>query len=212
MINFLRTILHPERYHGHGKEPPLFEGWYCKLVDPAEQHPYAIIPGIFLSHDPARHHAFVQVLDGVMGRATYHTYPADEFWAAEDDFELRIGPNHFAAGHIALQIDDAERTVAGELRFVGLKPWPVSLSSPGIMGWCAWMPFMECYRGVVSLDHKLEGALTIDGEQVDFTGECAGGRGAGCLTGQRTVREGSGTSGEAIYPRHQPGRSLLPRG
>ena len=33
MFNFLRTTLHPERYHGHGKKPPFFEGWYYKLID-----------------------------------------------------------------------------------------------------------------------------------------------------------------------------------
>ena len=29
---------------------------------------------------------------------------------------------------------------------------------------------MECYHGVLSLDHGLRGALTVDGERVDFSG------------------------------------------
>ncbi len=32
------------------------------------------------------------------------------------------------------------------------------------------MPFMECYHGVVSLDHRLKGQLTINNETIDFTG------------------------------------------
>jgi hypothetical protein len=56
------------------------------------------------------------------------------------------------------------------LKFISPKSWPVTLISPGIMGWYAWMPFMECYHGVVSLDHVIEGALDIDGRTIDFTG------------------------------------------
>ena len=36
--------MHPEWYHGHDRKPPLFEGWYFKLVDPSGEHRYAIIP------------------------------------------------------------------------------------------------------------------------------------------------------------------------
>jgi len=38
------------------------------------------------------------------------------------------------------------------------------------MGWYAWMPFMECYHGVVSLDHGIEGRLTVNGQTIDFGG------------------------------------------
>jgi hypothetical protein len=36
------------------------------------------------------------------------------------------------------------------------------------MGWYAWVPWMECYHGVLSLDHEISGALTIDGQPMDF--------------------------------------------
>ena len=170
MIQFLRTILHPDRYHGHGKEPPFFEGWYYKLVDAAEGRRYAIIPGVFLSHDPERQHAFVQVLDGRSGQSAYHRYPADVFWAAKDRFEIGIGPNRFTACEIALDLEGPGLPVRGQLRFEGLNPWPVRLTSPGIMGWYAWMPFMETYHGVVSLDHGIEGSLIIANEEIDFSG------------------------------------------
>jgi hypothetical protein len=170
MIRFLRSILHPAAYHGHGKKPPFFEGWYYKLVDATGAYRYAIIPGIFLSDDPDRHHAFVQVLDGATGQTTYHRYPASAFRAAEGQLDLRIGPNRFTAQHLSLAIDAPDRAVGGELRFEGLTPWPVTLPSPGIMGWYAWMPFMETYHGVVSLDHTIDGALRVDGRTVDLSG------------------------------------------
>jgi tocopherol cyclase len=170
MIGALRTILNPSAYHGHGKRPPFFEGWYFKLVDRDEQRRFAVIPGIFLSDDPARHHAFVQVLDGQTGHSTYHRYPAEAFWAASGTFEVRIGPNRFAADQLTLDLQSPQMTVRGELRFRRLVPWPATLMSPGIMGWYAWVPFMECYHGIVSLDHGIEGRLAINGETVDFGG------------------------------------------
>lgn len=167
---YVDAVLHPERYHGHGKRGPFFEGWYYKMIDAREQSRYAIIPGIFLGLESSTDHAFVQVLDGLTGRATYHPYPVEAFVASEDALDVRIGPNRFMQHCIALDIDDSERRVQGELHFDGGVPWPVTLTSPGIMGWFGWLTFMECYHGVVSLDHALRGQLTIDGERVDFNG------------------------------------------
>jgi hypothetical protein len=170
MIGFLRTTLNPACYHGHNRRPPFFEGWYYKLVDASEQHRYAVIPGIFLSDEPDQHHAFVQVMDGLTGGVSYHRYPPEEFWAAEGELDLRIGPNSFGEDRLSLDIQSPELMLRGELRFRGMVPWPVTLSSPGIMGWYAWVPSMECYHGVVSLDHQIEGELVIHGRRVGFSG------------------------------------------
>jgi len=169
MIRSLRAILHPSFYHGHGKRPPFFEGWYYKLVDATEQARCAVIPGIFLSEDPAEHHAFVQILNGRTGQVSYHRYQPEEFWASDRAFDLRIGPNRFTSEHLSLDIHTPELTARGELRFSDLAPWPVTLISPGIMGWYAWVPFMECYHGVVSLDHGIQGKLTVNDQTIDFT-------------------------------------------
>jgi tocopherol cyclase len=166
MRRWLQTRLHPAWYQGYRARPPYFEGWYFKLIDPTEQHRYAVIPGIFLGQDGS--HAFVQVLDGVTGETTYHEYPADAFQAAEDRFDVRVGPNRFTPEQIELQIASAERTVTGALRFAGPTPWPVTLLSPGVMGWYAWVPWMECYHGVLSFDHEIRGGLTVDGQAIDF--------------------------------------------
>ncbi len=175
----LRSIWRPAVYHGHAKAAPYFEGWYYKLVDATTQHRYAIIPGIFKHADPAETHAFVQVLDGVTGTSAYHRYPAGQFAAARDVFDVRVGPNRFALDRIALDIDAARDgtqatgtlgTLGGELRFDGVQGWPVRALSPGIMGWYGLVPFMECYHGVLGFDHAIQGALRIGGAAVDFGG------------------------------------------
>ena len=60
--------------------------------------------------------------------------------------------------------------MVGRLRFNGVAPWPVTLRSPGIMDWYAFVPFMECYHGVLSFDHEIRGLLAVDGQAVDFHG------------------------------------------
>ncbi len=170
MMRFVANTLHPERYQGARRGYPYFEGWYYKLVDASEQHRLAVIPGIYKGLTPATTHAFVQVMDGMSGRVDYFRYPAEAFHAAPNDFDLRIGPNRFRVDRIDLHLEGPERTVKGSLRFNGTHPWPVSLRSPGVMGWYAWMPFMECYHGILSLDHAIAGALEVAGTPIDFTG------------------------------------------
>ena len=171
MRGFLRRTLHPERYHGHGRvRGPFFEGWYYKLVDARGEARFAIIPGIFLGDQRETDEAFVQVLDGQTGAARYFAYEVDAFQAAADRFDVRVGRSRFRHDRIELDLEDAEGSVRGELRLGPARPWPVTLSSPGIMGWYAWVPRMECYHGVLSFDHEVQGTLHVDGEPHGFDG------------------------------------------
>ncbi len=163
---FIRTTLQPAMFHGHRRNPPFFEGWYYKLVDASEDQRFAIIPGVFLGEDA---HAFVQVLNGNTAQSTYHRFPISDFWASKDKFEIRIADNFFSQKQIELQINDELGQVTGNLEFEGITPWPVSWASPGIMGWFAWIPKMECYHGVLSFDHPIRGGLQINSKSIDFT-------------------------------------------
>lgn len=165
----LVNIWRPEVYHGFDRRPPFFEGWYFKMVDATEQHRYAVIPGVFIGQDAATSHSFVQTLDGVTGNSTYHRYPFEAFIPARDKLDIRVGPNRFRLDWIRLDIRSPERTMQGELHFAGGHPWPVTLTSPGIMGWYAFVPAMECYHGVLSFDHTISGQLVVDGKTLDLT-------------------------------------------
>lgn len=176
MLSAIRATLNPAGYHGprEGYRPalPFFEGWYFKLVDAREATRLAVIPGVFHAQDPAESHAFVQVLDGATGQATYHRYPIGDFQATRTGFDIQVGPNRFGQTGLTLDIADAHQTLRGELCFrdPAPAPWPVTLLSPGIMGWYAWAPFMECYHGVVSFNHGLDGELTLGGQRRYFSG------------------------------------------
>lgn len=169
----LRAVWRPAMYHGHGLTRDFFEGWYFKFADAAERDVWAVIPGVFLASSgiPGEEsHAFVQTLNGRTGESHYHRYALREFHASEEAFDLRIGPNRFRIDSIRLEIERPEQTVSGELTFRGISPWPVTLVSPGIMGWFAYVPFMECYHGVLSLDHTVSGRLRIGNRETDFSG------------------------------------------
>jgi hypothetical protein len=49
-----------------------------------------------------------------------------------------------------------------------LDGWPVKATSPGAMGPYAFVPFMECYHGVVSFGHGLTGQVSFNGTEVDL--------------------------------------------
>lgn len=166
----IRSTLCPACYHGEGQKAPYFEGWYFKMIDASGGQRYAVIPGITLSPGGPGPHSFVQVFDGVRGRAAYHRYPLDAFQAARRRFDVRVGPNRFSIDGIELDIPDGEIPIRGRVQHLGPAPWPVTLSSPGIMGWYAWVPRMECYHGVVSLDHGLAGSLEVEGRTVELDG------------------------------------------
>jgi tocopherol cyclase len=161
----LHGTITPGMYHGFNKKPPFFEGWYYKMVSADEKHKIAVIPGVILGQDA---HSFVQVLDGVDGKTSYHEFPLEVFRADHSRFALEVGENRFDARRLSLAIDGPEGQLAGEIQLGPLNPWPVKLFSPGVMGWYAWVPQMECYHGVLSFDHSLQGSLTYNGKQMDF--------------------------------------------
>jgi tocopherol cyclase len=163
----LKTILTPGAYHGLNKKPPYFEGWYYKLISADEKHKVAIIPGVILGQNA---HAFVQVLEGVSGASAYHQFPFENFTSDYPQFGLKVGENRFNGSGLSVNIDRPEGQINGDIQLGSLNPWPVTLLSPGIMGWYAWVPGMECYHGVLSFDHSLHGSLTLNGKKMDFTG------------------------------------------
>ena len=165
--SYLRGIQHPEGFHGNGKTRNYFEGWYFKIVSEDQSQKWAVIPGIFRGlGGSSRDEAFVQVLDGSTGRSWYHVYPVEDFQASETSFDVKVGDNHFSSKQVKLNLPQLK----GELKITTeLKPWPVTLASPGIMGWYGLVPFMECFHGIVSFSHQLEGKLEVEGKTESFS-------------------------------------------
>ena len=148
-----------------------FEGWYFKLVDEPGEQPRAIIPGVFLGDDA---HAFIQVLDGRAGTSVYHRFALDAFSASRDSFDVSIGRSRFGRSGISLDIEPGEtdggQGVKGSVGFSEWNGWPVTAASPGVMGPYSFGPLMEGKHGILSMDHGLSGALSVDGQQTVYDG------------------------------------------
>lgn len=166
----INRIFNPAWYHGKNKRKSFFEGWYYKLVSADERHSMSIIPGVFQHRYGANSISFIQCIETVTGKSNFIEFPIDVFRTKTKKFEIDIGGNQFQTDKINVDIKKDNLSLKADLTFNHLNPWPISLISPGIMGWYAWVPFMECFHGVLSLDHTIEGTVSLNGEDINFSG------------------------------------------
>lgn len=113
--------------------------------------------------------AFVMLVDSELGHCHFFQYAAKDFVAASDRFEVRVGRNVFTETslHLDLQHDAdvpghgmVHVRIHADITLNQNAPWPVTLLLPGVMGWFAYLPLMECYHSVLSMHSHLEGSLT----------------------------------------------------
>ncbi len=163
----LKKIWHPSWFQGNRRKKNYFEGWYFKLVSHDLSQAWAFIPGISLNN--ADEHSFIQVIDGNTGKTWHYRFPVNAFNFSKETFNVRIGANHFSSKGMYLSLNDHTGTFEGKVMFTNTTPFRASLLKPGIMGWYRYIPFMECYHGVVSMDHLISGTLDIQGQTIDFS-------------------------------------------
>ncbi len=160
-----KSVFDPDMYHGWGKKRNFFEGWYFKLVNRAADKIYAIIPGVSMENDGSKH-AFIQVLDGINAKSEYFRFNFEDFRTSTNKFKISIAGSIFTRNYVSLNLPG----FVGYLEFSGLNRWPNRWYSPGIMGPYTFVPFMECYHGIISMDHEIIGKLSLNGDTVDFNG------------------------------------------
>lgn len=165
----LKKIGNTILFQGNKKKKSYFEGWYFKMVAEDGASILSVIPGISLSGNGEEQHAFVQVINGVTAQTNYYSFPIEEFSFSTKKFAIKIRNNYFSKDSIVLNLKDSDSYVSGEI----LHSNPIDyvsgrLFNPGIMGWYRFIPFMECYHGVVSLTHNLKGKLILNDKVHDF--------------------------------------------
>ena len=128
-----------------------FEGLYFKHQ--AGGTTLALIPG------RSAREAFIQVV--VNDRAYYLPYAPEEYAA---DGGMRVGASRFCRDGVQLDIRGKDLTLCGNIRYRGITP-----IRGDIMGPFRFFP-MECRHTVVSMHHRLEGGLIMNGRALNFTG------------------------------------------
>ncbi len=145
----------------------------------------ALIPGISYDEQGAGH-AFVQVIDGVAGKASYERFGSEALQIARSlagahgagsafatrGFSFAIGANRFSESGIDIDVPG----LSAEFSFRQNLPWPTKPWSPGAMGPFSFVPGMQCKHGVVSLHHRVSGSLRRqnDGAVVTLSPQAVG--------------------------------------
>lgn len=162
----IKKIWNPSWFQGSLPGKRYFEGWYFKQTDVSGKTIWAFIPGVSLS--PGDDHSFVQAINGRTGQSWYFRYPIEAFSYSSKSFFIRIGENTFSSSSLNLNLQQKDITINGTLTFTDMVTFNISLIKPGIMGWYRYVPGMECYHGVVSLNHEVNGTLNINHKTLHF--------------------------------------------
>ncbi len=159
----------PNTFQGNLKKKFYFEGWYNKIVDKTADHIYAIIPTIALNRKELTSHCAIQFFDAVNATSEYFKFPISEFKnLSNKKYEISIGKNYFSLERIHLDIDMQGYKITGDLIYIDPFLWPKKFLQPGAMGWLSYIPFLETYHAVVSMNHMIRGKISINGENVNF--------------------------------------------
>jgi len=164
----IKKLWHPEMFQGKYKNKNYFEGWYYKLIDSKQENVWAVIPGIAHGKSEDDHHAFVQVIEANSCNVHYFKYDISSFKFLENKFNVQIGNNLFTRDGIILDLKDQNISIQGQLSFQNIIPFPKGILRPGIMGPFSFVPFMECYHGVVNIHHEIEGSIAHNGTEISF--------------------------------------------
>ena len=132
-----------------------FCGWYCKCQNGTQAIAFI-----------AAYHIVNRVkscsLQIITDDQTWNIdYPYAEF--RMDDSGIVMGPNVFSKQGCKLDVQTEALTVVGELSFGEFSPIAYD-----IMGPFKFVPFMECRHSVLSMKHRVDGVLSVNGEVFRF--------------------------------------------
>ncbi|TXT50306.1 MAG: hypothetical protein FD137_391 [Spirochaetes bacterium] len=167
----MRNLWSPESFQGKNKRRSYFEGWYFKQTagstGSAGSTAWSFIPGIAYGLD-GEGYSFVQAIQGRTGRSWWFQHPLDAFFAAERGLEIRVGENRFSSQGLRVDLFDGKSRIEAEFAYGGFSTFRFPFWSPGVMGPFSFAPGMECNHGLVSMDHRVDGWVSAEGETQAF--------------------------------------------
>lgn len=171
----LEKIQNPILFQGNVHKTNYFEGWYYKQVSADQKTSLSFIPGISLNKGDE--HSFIQYIlvqrdenDETTTQTGYIRYRARDFLYKNNPFHVTIGESTFSEKQIKIDLVDDDFRFTGAVKLGALHPIETTPLQPNIMGIFGYIPKMECYHGVISMQHSLNGFMRINGEKIDFTG------------------------------------------
>lgn len=151
---------HMKFFHGAKRTGPYFEGWYLKHQSKSGQT-LALIPAFHMDAG-GRRAASLQIISD--RQAWWLEYPAPQFHTDPGRFQVRLGPSSFGSRGVDLHVEQDGLSLHGALRY-----GPFAALQSDIMGPFRLFGEMQCSHGVLSMGHSLQGALRLNGEEIDFS-------------------------------------------
>lgn len=147
-------------FHGNRKKHSYFEGWYLKHQNGVNT--LAVIPAFHVDEQGQRT-ASVQV---ITEEDTYDfPIPIEEFSADTGRFFVRAGENVFCEKGMRLNLKSPGVHIRGRLDY-GHFTHP----KYDMMGPFHFVPSMQCNHGVLSLNHRIFGTVSVNGRACNFYG------------------------------------------
>ncbi len=127
-----------------------FCGWYFKCQ--SDTQTMAVIPAL---------HGSKSSIQFITDEGSFNIdFPYEQFKKPKGNFNITVGENYFGKDGIRLNLN----TAVGSLRFDELSPLRYDIMGPFCL-----VPFMECRHSVVSMRHKVNGELCINGVNYRFS-------------------------------------------
>ena len=176
-------LFHPERAHYsnthfiNSKSSRLFEGWYYKIASSDIQ--FGVIPGAYHSTNENGDYAFIYL--ATPDFVYEYRYPLDQYLTdkgavnTEQQFYINIGPNNFSRDSMSLYLEpeyihsiqptnypNHSEPIKMNLTFFDqFDGFPVSLLNLGATGYYGYIPFLECYHGILSMNYLIDGTIEL---------------------------------------------------
>lgn len=132
-----------------------FKGWYFKCSN--ENKTIAFIPAFHQSNHKKT--ASLQVItDNVVFNIPFQSL---QYWG--NPLAVKIGENIFSEKGIKLNIRTKKITAKGTIKFCHISPIQYD-----IMGPFKFVPLMQCRHSVYSMRHRINGQITVNGQQYVF--------------------------------------------
>lgn len=171
----LKKVNQPILFQGNLKKKNYFEGWYYKQVSEDQKTSLSFIPGISLNKGDE--HSFIQYIlvqshgPGKSETLTgYVRYPLRSFHYQNQPFKVTIGESSFSETEVKIDLMDKRFHFNGHFQLGPLYPIERTPLQPNIMGIFGYLPKMECYHGVISMQHTLNGFIRLNEEKLNFNG------------------------------------------
>ncbi|MGN0620447.1 MAG: tocopherol cyclase family protein [Porcipelethomonas sp.] len=132
-----------------------FKGWYFKCSNKTKT--IAFIPAFHRNN-----HKEAASLQIITDDAAF-SIPFQSLQYRENPLAVKMGENVFSEKGIRLNIKHDKLSANGALRFSGLSPIQYD-----IMGSFRFVPFMQCRHSVYSMRHRIDGQITVKGQQYVF--------------------------------------------